>query len=114
MSHCKAFGFAIFAALCLLCETAGWARAQCNFSNGNGTTCATEWSGGSVIDQGGLPGSMTSLATGINGAGQVVGSSTVGGVGHAVEWSGGSVIDLGGLPGSADSSGFGINETPDR
>ena len=48
----------------------------------------------------GLPGSTFSIALSINNAGQVVGSSLVGGVGYATEWSGGSVINLGGLPGS--------------
>ena len=41
---------------------------------------ATEWSGGSVIDLGGLPGTTGSFALGINDAGQVVGYSFVGGV----------------------------------
>jgi PEP-CTERM motif len=36
---------------------------------------ATEWSGGSVINLGGLSGSMSSQALGINAAGQVVGYS---------------------------------------
>ena len=40
-----------------------------------GTVYATEWSGGSVINLGGLPGSTASYATAINDAGQVVGYS---------------------------------------
>ena len=48
---------------------------------------ATEWSGGSVINLGGLPGSTASIAHGINDAGQVVGYSLVGGAAdrHRVE-----------------------------
>ena len=57
---------------------------------------ATEWSDGSVIDLGGLPGSRDNVAAGINNAGQVVGESGA----YATEWSGGGVINLGGLPGS--------------
>jgi hypothetical protein len=38
------------------------------------TPCATEWSGSSVINLGGLPG-LVSYPTSINNAGQVVGSS---------------------------------------
>jgi uncharacterized membrane protein len=36
---------------------------------------ATEWSGGSVINLGGLPGSYYSYADGINDAGMIVGAS---------------------------------------
>jgi probable HAF family extracellular repeat protein len=36
---------------------------------------ATEWSAGSVIDLGGLPGAMESVADSINNVGQVVGYS---------------------------------------
>jgi hypothetical protein len=56
MSHWKAFGLAIFAAVCLLAGTAGSAQAQ----------SATEWSGGSIINLG--PGA----ALGINDSGRVV------------------------------------------
>ena len=90
MSHWKSFGLAIFAAGCLLNDTTDPAHAQCN-------QCATEWSDGSVIKLGSLPGSTDSEALAINNAGQAVGSSG----GQAVEWSGGSVIDLG--PGYAES-----------
>src|SRR6516225_11798473 len=77
MSLCETSGIAIFAAVCLLGETAGSAHAQ---------FFATEWSGGKVINLG--PG----VATSINDAGQAVGS----GPGGATEWSGGKVINLGG------------------
>ncbi len=74
-------------------------------SEGGGVIAhATEWSGGSVIDLGGLPGSTASIASGINDAGQAVGYSSVGDVGYATEWSSGSVINLEGLPGSTVSS----------
>jgi hypothetical protein len=63
-----------------------------------GVDHAVEWSGGSVIDLGGLPSSTGSAAGSINDVGQVVGVSLFGGVEVATEWSGGSVIDLGGLP----------------
>ena len=61
---------------------------------------ATEWSGGSVIDLGELPGSTRSDAYGINDAGFVVGVSEIGGIGYATEWIGRAIINLGGLPGS--------------
>ena len=92
MSFWKACGLAFFAAVCLLGETAGSAHAQCDF-NIFGAICATAWSGGSVINLGGLPGSTPDFAYGINAAGQVVGASG----GAAVKWSGGGVINLGGL-----------------
>jgi uncharacterized membrane protein len=74
-----------------------------------GTAVATEWSGGSVINLGGLPGSTFGVAFGINNAGQIVGWSVVGGTMVATEWSGGGVINLGGLPGFTFSEAFGIN-----
>jgi uncharacterized membrane protein len=68
---------------------------------------ATEWIGGSVINLGGLPGSIGSEANSINDAGQVVGYSE----GGATEWSGGSVIYLGGVPGfTASLVASSINE----
>ena len=100
MSLCKTFGLAIFAALCLLGESIGSAHAQ---------YYATEWSGGKVINLGGMPGSTSSVAEGINNAGQAVGVSIVRGVDYATEWSGGKVINLGGLPGSTFSAAYGIN-----
>jgi hypothetical protein len=58
----------MFAALCLVGEMTGLARAQCQ------SPCqATEWSRGTAIGLGGLPGSISSEATGINEAGRVVG-----------------------------------------
>jgi probable HAF family extracellular repeat protein len=54
--------------------------------------------------------SISSDASGINDAGQVVGSSFVGGVVHATEWSDGGVIDLGGLPGFIFSEANSIND----
>jgi hypothetical protein len=78
MSLWKASGLAIFAAVCLLGETAGSARAPVCFLTD--TICATEWSGGSAIKLGGLPGNYSgSTAYGINDAGQAVGVSFVGG-----------------------------------
>ena len=71
MSLWKSFGLAIFAVVCLLGETAGSAQAQCESSSIH--NCATEWSGGGVINLGGLPGFAASNAYGINDAGQVVG-----------------------------------------
>jgi hypothetical protein len=63
----KAFRLAILAAgSLLLTETNGWAYVSC------GSSCAVEWSGDSIINLGGLPGSE---ALGINNSGQVVGYS---------------------------------------
>ena len=45
------------------------------FSIFDGCDYATEWSGGSAIDLGGLPGYEDSYAYGINEAGQVVGEA---------------------------------------
>jgi probable HAF family extracellular repeat protein len=57
------------------------------------TFYATEWSDGSVISLGALPGQgdTLKLANGINDAGHVVGVNFP----YAVEWNGGSVITLG-------------------
>jgi probable HAF family extracellular repeat protein len=81
------------------------------FSYVDGRERATEWSGGSIIDLGGLPGSFGSVAQSINDAGQAVGYSFfVDGRERATEWSGGSIIDLGGLPGSLyQSVAYSIN-----
>ena len=65
MSRLKSFGLSIFAAVCLLGETAGSAHAQ----------YAVEWSGGGVINLRGLPGATYSIAYGLNDFGQAVGSS---------------------------------------
>jgi probable HAF family extracellular repeat protein len=96
MSDWKSFGLALFAAVGLLDETNGSAHAQCASFPGTITTCATEWSNGSVINLGGLPVSTNSQAFGINDVGQVVGRSDS----SATEWSGGSTINLG--PGVAE------------
>lgn len=108
MSRRKSFGLAIFIAIGVFGEETRSAYADCN------GFCATEWSGGSVINLGGLPGFESSEATSINGAGQVVGDSGLSGLRlHATEWSGGSIINLG--PGVATSindagqvAGYGI------
>ena len=59
----------------------------------------------------GLPQSVFSAATDINGSGQAVGRSFVGATQYAVEWSGGGVINLGGLPGASSSVADGINNS---
>ena len=74
-----------------------------------GNTCATEWSGGKIINLGGLPSSTASSATAINDSGQVVGFSAIGDHLLATEWSRGRVIDLGGLSGSTLSLANSIN-----
>jgi probable HAF family extracellular repeat protein len=108
MSYWRLFGPTIFAALCLLCETAGSAHAQCSLPE---TSCATEWSGGKIISLGGVPGFVGSGAIGINDAGQVVGASLDGyGRDHATEWSGGRIINLGILLGAKFSEAVGIND----
>ena len=106
MSHWKSLGLGIFAAVCVLGGTASSVHAQCNTS---GSDCATEWSGGGVIELGGLPGSTASAAIGINNAGKAVGYSAVGNDEVATEWSGGSVINLGGVTGYANSEADSIN-----
>jgi hypothetical protein len=106
MSFWKSFGLAIFA-VCLLGETTGSAHAQCSPSPLS-TSCATEWSAGSVIKLGALPGFTDSVANSIkDDAGQAVGIRLFVG---AIEWSDGSVIPLGGLPGSTSSEALGIND----
>jgi probable HAF family extracellular repeat protein len=92
MSLCKTFGFAIFAAVCLL--TTGSAHAQCGPVLTNGGPCATEWSGGSVIDLGALgnlqSSGANSSASSINNRGQAVGGG--------IEWSGGKVTFVAFVP----------------
>ena len=87
MAYWRSFGLAIFAAMCLLSETFSPAHAQSGIF-------ATEWSNGTIINLGGLPGSTRSEAYGIKDAGQVVGFSVVNGVDYATEWSSGQVINL--------------------
>jgi probable HAF family extracellular repeat protein len=70
------------------------------FSSNGAGAIVTEWNGGSIITFG--PGG----ATGINNAGQFVGS-----IGRfATEWSGDSVINLGALPGANLSFATSIND----
>jgi uncharacterized membrane protein len=102
MSHWKSCGFVFFAMVCLVGETAGSAHAQ---------IYATEWSGGSIINLGGLSGSVGSEALSING--EAVGASFFSGSAIATEWSGGvggSIINLGGLPGFTNSQANDIND----
>ena len=103
MSYWKALGLVVFAAAGLLGQAINSAHAQC--SDG----CAVEWSGGSAVNQGGLPGATYSIANGINDSGQAVGSTAGPDFEYAVEWRGGQVIDMGGLPGSTDSVATSIN-----
>jgi hypothetical protein len=75
-----------------------------------GVDIATEWSGGNVINLGGLPGSTSSGPIAVNDSGQAVDFSLGGGVISATEWSEGNVIDLGGFPGFTASEAFNIND----
>ena len=100
MSGWKSFGFALFAAVCLLGKTAGSACAQ----------YAVEWSGGGAVNLGGLPGATYSIAYGVNDFGPGGGIERGGAdFEDAVEWSGGHVSNLGGLPGFVDSVASSIN-----
>ena len=72
---------------------------------------AAEWSGGTVIDLGGLPGSTASEAYAVNDAGTAVGVSIfANGAEYATEWSDGDIIKLGGFPRSVGSVAYGIND----
>ena len=108
----KASGLAILTVGCLLGQIPSAAYSQCvTFPASAGSlslSCATQWSGDSVINLGGS--SLISEANGINNAGQVVGFSVFNSGDYATEWSGGSVINLGGLPGSTFSYAFAIND----
>jgi uncharacterized membrane protein len=75
-----------------------------------GVQHAIEWSGGSVTDLGGLPGSTENVANAINDSGQTVGYSLIGDIAYAIEWSSGSVINLEGLPGSTFAEAYSIND----
>jgi probable HAF family extracellular repeat protein len=110
MSNWRAFGLGMFAAVCLLGESAGLAHAQCVLSE---VICAAEWSGGAPINLGALPGSSGSAALSINDAGQVVGYSFDGTIVslHATEWIDGTATALVGLPGSTSSWAQGINNS---
>ena len=70
------------------------------FSTVGGGVHAAEWSGGSVINLGGLPGVTIALPTPSTTPGRWWDLAYVGGGEYATEWSRGSVINLGGLPGS--------------
>ena len=73
--------------------------------------CAVEWGGGSIINQGGLPGAAVSVANGINDGGQAAGYSDLSdGTLRATEWSIDSIINLDGLSGSTSSVASGIND----
>ena len=104
----KTFKCAILSAVCLLgISTGRSADAQECRTNDNpqGNPCATEWSGGRIINLDALvdPGfNSASIATGINASGQVVGWGDVFG---GIEWSGGSVINLSGFPLAINASG---------
>ena len=101
----KSFGLAIFTTLWLLCETTGSAHAQCNGG------CAVEWSGGSIRNLGGLPGSVGSVANAINDGGQAAGYSDLSdGTLRATEWGIDSIINLDGLSGSTSSVASRIND----
>ena len=106
MSLRKVFGLAILAVFCLLGATAGSAHAQCNHFSG--AYCATDWSGGSVIDLG-VPNSTRNFAEGsTTRAGR--GKQRCRRTSFATEWSGSSVINLGGPPGTTLSEAIGIND----
>jgi probable HAF family extracellular repeat protein len=68
------------------------------------------WSGGTLTDLAGFPGSSGSQAQGINNDGQAVGFSIVGGSEYATLWNGGVPSNLGALSGSNQSEGYGIND----
>jgi uncharacterized membrane protein len=76
---------------------------------GSSQAGATEWSGGSVIGLRGLPGSIGTVAFGIDSAGDAVGDSLSPTTISATEWSGGSVINMEGLSGFTLSEAFGMN-----
>jgi uncharacterized membrane protein len=68
---------------------------------------AVEWSGGSIIKLGDLPGiAFASVAYSINDAGQAAGYIQTS---QAAEWSGGGAINLGLLPGATYGAALGIN-----
>jgi len=90
MSYWKSFGLATFAVVCLLGEATASETTGCYLQG-----CATEWSGGEIINLGALPGYSQSIAGGINNAGQAVGISYSNLAISATEWSGGKVINLG-------------------
>ena len=76
-----------------------------------GALVATEWSGGSIINLGGLPGATSSTASASTTPGRWW-DSALGRHRIATEWSGGSIINLGGLPGNTTSIAAAINDRP--
>ena len=65
---------------------------------------------GSMVDLGTLGGSGNTAATGINSAGQIVGTSNLApNVSHAVMWENGGITDLGTLYGAASSGASAVN-----
>lgn len=80
----------------------------------SGGLLAMEWQGGTVTSLGGLQGSNSSEAYGINSGGDVVGDSGVGPAEgaptHAFLYSHGVMTDLGTVPGDVDSTAYAIND----
>jgi probable HAF family extracellular repeat protein len=62
-----------------------------------------------IVDLGTLPGGTFSSANGVNGTGQVVGSSSNGTTSRAFLYGGGALTDLGALPGDDSSNADGVN-----
>ena len=76
-----------------------------------GASYAFLYSGSTVQSLGTIPGGHSSLATGVNDAGQVVGVAVPSSGGsHAFLYSGGTMKDLGTLPGDTASYARGIND----
>ena len=74
------------------------------------TVRAALWSDGILTDLGPLPGDLYSRAYGINNSGQVVGTSSSGGVTHGVIWKNGTITTLGFLGGGDDTFATLIND----
>jgi uncharacterized membrane protein len=104
MLHSKVCKVAILAGAGLFAQTTGGsASSPCLAAE-----CATEWSGGQIINLG----SPISSASGINSSGQIVGTSDVGGSGtfgelFATEWTNGVATKL---QGGSQSSASAINK----
>lgn len=71
-------------------QVAGWSS-----TTGNAAVHATLWNNGAITDLGVLGGNTSSIAYGVNNAGQVVGRSIGSGGYLATLWSGGAISDLG-------------------
>lgn len=80
----------------------------------SGGMYAVEWQDGAVKSLGGLQGSTSSEAYGINSGGDIVGASgvgpTAGGYSHAFLYSDGAMTDLGTVQGDVDSAALAIND----